>query len=182
MALACLRSSPIDRRAARRDVEFAIERQTQVGGREPVDAQNVGPHDRPASCRKTAPARCPPLPAPSLPDSGPLMASNCACAASSQRTIRITLTKSRRRIASPKAWDYVDLAFSAAITAGIRERQNGFGGLFAAAATPSRQVTLRVIEPTRRLTGSAAEVSPQSRHEGGPTSGHLRVTDLPVGS
>jgi hypothetical protein len=37
----------------------------------------------------------------------------------------ITSMKSRRRIASPKAWDYFDLAFNRAITAGIRERQNG---------------------------------------------------------
>jgi len=43
----------------------------------------------------------------------------------------MTLMKSRRRIASPRAWDYFDLAFKPAITAGIRERQNGFGGLFA---------------------------------------------------
>jgi hypothetical protein len=43
----------------------------------------------------------------------------------------ITLMKSRCRIASPKAWDYFDLAFNTAITAGNRERQNGFGGLFA---------------------------------------------------
>jgi hypothetical protein len=42
----------------------------------------------------------------------------------------ITLMKSRRRIASPKAWDYFDLAFNTAITA-FRERQNGFARLFA---------------------------------------------------
>jgi hypothetical protein len=42
----------------------------------------------------------------------------------------MTLMKSRRRIASPKARDTFDLAFNTAITAGIRERQNGFGGLF----------------------------------------------------
>jgi hypothetical protein len=40
----------------------------------------------------------------------------------------MTLMKSCRRIASPKAWDYVDPVFATAITAGIGERQNGFGG------------------------------------------------------
>jgi hypothetical protein len=34
----------------------------------------------------------------------------------------MTLMKSRRRIASPKAGDYLDLAFNTAITAGIRAR------------------------------------------------------------
>jgi hypothetical protein len=43
----------------------------------------------------------------------------------------MTLMKLRRRIASPKAWDYVDPAFGMAITAGIGERQNGFGGSLA---------------------------------------------------
>jgi hypothetical protein len=43
----------------------------------------------------------------------------------------MTMMKSRRRIASSKAWDTFELAFSTAITAGISERQNGLRGRFA---------------------------------------------------
>jgi hypothetical protein len=50
----------------------------------------------------------------------------------------MTLMKLRRRIASPKAWDYVDPAFGTAITAGIGGRQNGFGGTACAAAMGPR--------------------------------------------
>jgi hypothetical protein len=60
------------------------------------------------------------------------------------------LMKLRRRIASPKAWDYFDLAFNTAITAGIRERQNGFGGLFARQQLRAGNVRYGLVSSTGR--------------------------------
>jgi len=57
----------------------------------------------------------------------------------------MTLMKSRCGIASPKAWDYADPAFGTAITAGIGERQNGFGGA-ACAAAMAQELPLRLQE------------------------------------
>jgi hypothetical protein len=99
---------------------------------EPVDAQNVGPQIGQHHAAK--------WPRPDArhfqhlhPGQRAAHGCNCACAALSQGAANpaMTLIKSRRRIASPKARNYFDLAFNTAITAGIRERQNGFGGLFA---------------------------------------------------
>jgi hypothetical protein len=57
----------------------------------------------------------------------------------------MTLMKSRRRIASPKAWDYSDLAFDTEITAKIRERQKWVWSSVCRAVTPSRTVSLWVM-------------------------------------
>jgi len=91
---------------------------------------------------------------------------NCACAASSQAAAdpAMTLMKSRRRIASPKAWDHFDLAFNTAITAGIRERQNSDWvrtAMFGSYQLSTRQILLskegiRVIDITHVLAGPFA--------------------------
>jgi hypothetical protein len=63
----------------------------------------------------------------------------------------MTLMKSRRRIASSKAWGYVDLALNTAITAGISERQNGSSGRRRRRRPPSSPSRLKFRDICSRI-------------------------------